>query len=101
MGANVFEAEARSRKVARLVDVIDSTMVDSGIHPHRQGASIAAFLSDRWGREQWAQVAVQAGTNPPSDQTRRQVIARYRARAEELADDEAAEVEDFEGAALV
>lgn len=86
--ANHWELNGREIKVARLVQEIDRTLRASGIDPYTQAAAVAVTLSDQWGRLQWAQAALMAAVRPPSDETKRQVIARYRARAEEAREEQ-------------
>lgn len=71
--SNRFEQLARAKKVSALLAIV----------PHgndaREIAATAAFLSAMTDR-QWATLAQRAGVSVPSEETRRLVLAKARAR---------------------
>ena len=79
--ANEFEARKRAEKVHDLCDAIDQHVAFAGLHAHADGMAIADMLS-RWNAEQWASLSVSAGKRPPSAETVRLIVERYRQRAQ-------------------
>lgn len=76
MSRNAFELDGRARKTARIVQAIDAET--EGVAP----TEVAECLSKLTDRE-WKRIASAAGANPPSIETRAQVIARFITRAKE------------------
>lgn len=82
---NHFAQVHRLVKAHRLVDTIDQNLTSGTggfVNPHADAKGIAAALR-KWTDAEWAQLAVIAGTHPPSATTRELVIARYVERARE------------------
>jgi hypothetical protein len=83
--ANEHEMMARARKVARLVEVIDLVVSKAGLDPNTDDATRVADLLLNGGID-WNRMAVNHGINPPSEETRRQVVETYRQRAKSFAE---------------
>jgi hypothetical protein len=78
---SAYQERRRAQKVAALVRRIDLLAIDQGVDPHRKARSILDTirpLSD----VQWRELAVLAGTRPPSDKTIALVLAEYERRIE-------------------
>ena len=63
---NAFEMLAREQKARKLANLLEPLMLKQGIP--------ISLLEDMRAAEWWAEVARQAKTNPPSPETRAEVI---------------------------
>ena len=77
---NPHALHARAIKVGKLLDEIDRQCGYAGLDCHADGFLVAK-MAQLWTAQQWAEIAVLAGTNPPSDKTIGVVAERYLERA--------------------
>lgn len=79
---NHFEAEARARKVAAIVQAIDAQSREHGVDPDANAARIAIELQALT-EHGWREILAAAGIAKASAETRRQVRLRFTVRAQE------------------
>lgn len=83
---SVHEDRARDLKVFRLMTEIDRQARLKRLDPHTGHAAHIAEVMAACDSQQWAKLALLAGTKPPSEKTRQLVVRRYRERAQSFAD---------------
>ena len=77
---NSFEHEARAKKVQTLVRCLNALVVHSeiGLNPNRyRDRLVIAEMVRRLNDREWSQLAINAGSRPPSEATRAAVINEY------------------------
>jgi hypothetical protein len=77
-----FEAEARARKVARLVEAIEALALLAGSNPYQHPDVVARLLRTQ-PPELWIELARRADVRVPSAETIAEVIATFERRAQE------------------
>ena len=83
------EIRGRLRKVQAIENLIDSRLRAEGLNP--SDAAAAQRIIDQLSAatpEQWAELAKDAGVNPPSETSQKLLIDLYRTRTKKLESDE-------------
>jgi hypothetical protein len=80
---NPYASAARAAKVLALLAACDRYASAAGLDVVRSSAAMARAIEGQ-GTEWWGLLADAAGVHPPSQQTRDEVVAALRSRAEKL-----------------